>query len=357
VIGGGREVRRRIAPVLHSAGAAVLTVACQAPQTLGNAAKAVLSVVMGAADGRGVAMYQHRDRHHCFGGCMNASIAGTAGSREAFDRLLGELRPKLHRYCARMTGSVIDGEDVVQEALAKAIEAFAEAGTIAHPERWLFRIAHNAALDFLRRRARQDAVRSGENPDMTIDPVTVAEDRQIVAASLRTFMRLPVAQRSSVILMDVLGYSLQEIGGILDSSIPAVKAALNRGRARLRELAQEPDDLPLPILAEPERSLLAGYVDRFNARDFDAIRDRRRGAARTRCQDSKEGSERSGYLLPQLCSARGLVSCSGTGGQAPGDARTRSSRSIRDAGIFRFVGVGRRQGHEHPRFSFRVLCD
>ena len=41
-----------------------------------------------------------------------------------FERLLGELRPKLHRYCARMTGSVIDGEDVVQEALVKAIEGY-----------------------------------------------------------------------------------------------------------------------------------------------------------------------------------------------------------------------------------------
>ncbi|TGT62291.1 RNA polymerase sigma factor, partial [bacterium M00.F.Ca.ET.159.01.1.1] len=40
-----------------------------------------------------------------------------------FDRLFGELRPKLHRYCARMTGSVVDGEDVLQEALAKAFEA------------------------------------------------------------------------------------------------------------------------------------------------------------------------------------------------------------------------------------------
>ena len=76
-------------------------------------------------------------------------------NREAFDRLLGELRPKLHRYCARMTGSVIDGEDVVQEALIKAIEAFDEAASIANPEGWLFRIAHNAALDLLRRRARQ----------------------------------------------------------------------------------------------------------------------------------------------------------------------------------------------------------
>jgi RNA polymerase sigma-70 factor, ECF subfamily len=72
--------------------------------------------------------------------------------------------------------------------------------------------------------------------------------------------------------MDVLGYSLDEIAGIMDHTIPAIKAALHRGRARLREIAQEPDDLALPALAEPERSLLAAYVDRFNARDFDAVR-------------------------------------------------------------------------------------
>jgi len=86
-------------------------------------------------------------------------------------------------------------------------------------------------------------------------------------------MRLPVAQRGSVILMDVLGYSLEEIGSVMDVSIATVKAALHRGRARLRELAREPDNIPLPVLGEPERSLLAAYVERFNARDFDAIRD------------------------------------------------------------------------------------
>src|SRR4029077_16262075 len=174
-------------------------------------------------------------------------------SRESFEQLLGELRPKLHRYCARMTGSTVDGEDVVQEALIKAIEALPSSGPLGHPEAWLFRIAHNAALDFLRHRARRDAARSDEDPAMITDPASVTEDRQAAAASLRTFMRLPVAQRSSVILMDVLGYSLDEIGGVMDTSIPAVKAALHRGRARLRELAQEPDDLSLPILAEPER--------------------------------------------------------------------------------------------------------
>ena len=191
--------------------------------------------------------------------------------REAFDRLLGDLRPKLHRYCARMTGSVIDGEDVMQDALIKAIEAFD--ATVTNPEAWLFRIAHNAALDHLRRRARQQSRHADEDPDMTIDPVTPAEDRIAAAASLRTFMRLPVAQRSSVILMDVLGYSLDEIGGVTGATVAGVKAALHRGRTRLRELAQEGDDAPVPVLAASERALLAAYVDRFNARDFDAVRD------------------------------------------------------------------------------------
>jgi RNA polymerase sigma-70 factor (ECF subfamily) len=203
----------------------------------------------------------------------NASEDTAETPRAAFERLLGELRPKLHRYCARMTGSVIDGEDVVQESLVKAIEAHGGSGSISNPEAWLFRIAHNAALDFLRRRTRQNAARVDEDLDMIADPIAVAEDREIAAASLRTFMRLPVAQRGSVILMDVLGYTVQEISGIIDSSVPAVKAALHRGRAQLRELAKESEDHSIPVLAEPERSRLAAYVDRFNARDFDTIRD------------------------------------------------------------------------------------
>jgi RNA polymerase sigma-70 factor (ECF subfamily) len=186
---------------------------------------------------------------------------------------LSELRPKLHRYCARMTGSVIDGEDIVQEVLVKAIEAFAESQPIANGEGWLFRIAHNAALDFLRRRARQDALLSEEAFDMTADPVATTDERMSVTASLRTFMRLPTTQRSTVILRDVLGYSLEEIGNLLDASLPAVKAALHRGRARLREIAGEADEQPLPVLAAAERARLADYVARFNARDFDGLRD------------------------------------------------------------------------------------
>ena len=202
---------------------------------------------------------------------MTALDTSATDAQERFDRILGELRPKLHRYCARMTGSVIDGEDVVQEAIVKAIEAYPRTRAILHLEGWLFRITHNAALDFLRRRARQEAIHADEDPSMIVDPTDAAQDRQIVATSLRTFMRLPLAQRSSVILKDVLGYSLEEIGSVFDSGVPAIKAALHRGRARLRALAEEPEDSPVPVLAEPERSLLAAYIRSFNARDFDAI--------------------------------------------------------------------------------------
>jgi RNA polymerase sigma-70 factor (ECF subfamily) len=188
------------------------------------------------------------------------------------DGLLVAMRPRLHRYCARMVGSAIDGEDVLQDALIKAVEGFRVAGAIGNPEGWLFRIAHTTALDYLRRRKRQQALHSAEEVDMIADPLDVVSSRQIARASLRTFMRLPVAQRSSVILMDVLGCSLQEVCAVMDVSLPAAKAALHRGRAQLRELAGEPDDALPPRLSEADRARLTVYVSHFNARDFDAIR-------------------------------------------------------------------------------------
>jgi RNA polymerase sigma-70 factor (ECF subfamily) len=189
---------------------------------------------------------------------------------------LAAMRPKLHRYCARMVGSVIDGEDVLQDALIKAVEAHASAGEIGtaieNPEGWLFRIAHNTALDFLRKRQRQQALEGDAEVDMMPDQIDAVESRQIAGASLRTFMRLPVAQRSSVILMDVLGCSLQEICEVMECSLPAAKAALHRGRTQLRAFANEAEDMPQQRLSELDRARLGAYVAYFNARDFDAIR-------------------------------------------------------------------------------------
>jgi len=187
---------------------------------------------------------------------------------------LERLRPRLHRYCARMVGSVLDGEDVVQDALVRALESSVRTGPIDNPEAWLFRIAHNLALDLLRRRARTPDARDDEAIDLVADPVDERARRDTAAASLPAFMHLPPAQRSVVILFDVLEYSAEEIGAILDTTVPAVKSALQRGRARLRALADRPPQAgPGAVLPDAERSLLRRYVDLFNARDFDALRE------------------------------------------------------------------------------------
>ena len=75
-----------------------------------------------------------------------------------FEDRLAELRPRLHRYCARMTGSAVDGEDVLQDTLIKALQARAEGAVVGNLEGWLLRIAHNTSLDFLRRRSRHKVV-------------------------------------------------------------------------------------------------------------------------------------------------------------------------------------------------------
>ena len=124
----------------------------------------------------------------------------------------------------------------------------------------------------LRRRARAEVTLSAEALAATLDPIDVVTQHQIAAASFHSFMRLPAAQRSSVILMDVLGYTTEEIAAITGATVPAVKAALHRGRATLRAIAAEPAEHRVPPLAPAEFARLADYVELFNGRDFERIR-------------------------------------------------------------------------------------
>jgi RNA polymerase sigma-70 factor (ECF subfamily) len=192
-------------------------------------------------------------------------------SDETLVALAQRMRPKLHRYCARMCGSIIDGEDVVQDAVLRAMRARAAGVDVENPEAWLFRIAHNAALDYLRRESRSPLDASSDI-DQVPDPDSV-ESRLAASANLSLFMRLPTAQRSAVILMDVLGYSLRELSEIMGVSVPATKSLLHRGRETLRDAANEDPDAQNPKLDASDRKLLAEYIDKFNARDFDALRD------------------------------------------------------------------------------------
>ena len=74
-----------------------------------------------------------------------------AKARADFDARVANVRPQLLRYCARMTGSAVDGEDIVQEALAKVYFRLPQLGHVENLRAWLFRVAHNKALDYLRR--------------------------------------------------------------------------------------------------------------------------------------------------------------------------------------------------------------
>ena len=186
---------------------------------------------------------------------------------EDFEDRLKTLRPRLHRYCARMTGSAVTGEDVLQDALVKALQARAQGVEVDNLEGWLFRIAHNASLDFLRDRSRTRVVPLTEDVEVAAIP-----EAEIIAIGFQTFLRLPELQRCAVILKDVLGHSVEEIASIAECSVAAAKSALQRGRAALRQLAQEPEDTRLPLLSDPDRKKLTSYVQLFRSGDFDAIR-------------------------------------------------------------------------------------
>lgn len=186
---------------------------------------------------------------------------------------LDHLRPKLHRYCARMVGSALDGEDIVQEALLRALESSLPNRPIENPEGWLFGIAHNLALDFLRRRTRLGDTHSEVDMDLIVDPVNEQGRREAAAATLPAFMCMPASQRSVVILFDVLEYSAEEVGEILCATLPAVKSILQRGRSRLRAWARQATATGKRApLSAAEQQLLRRYVDLFNARDFDTLR-------------------------------------------------------------------------------------
>src|SRR4029079_15460923 len=97
---------------------------------------------------------------------------------------------------------------------------------------WLFRIAHNAAIDHLRRYERRH-VEARADFDETAS-VEEALDPEILRASLSSLLELPVIQRCAVVLKDVLGHSLEETADTMGTTVPAAKAALVRGRAALR---------------------------------------------------------------------------------------------------------------------------
>ena len=204
-----------------------------------------------------------------------------------FIETITTLRPSLHRYCCRMTGSILDGEDLVQEALFHAYRKLATFDESRPLKPWLFRIAHNRCIDFLRRR---EVRREAETADLAPDAVDPAEPvgALLDRAVEHLVLALPPKERACVLLKDVLGYSLEEIADLVDSTVGGVKAALNRGRSKLASL---PEPAPSVRPPQPELSrLLHLYVERFNQRDWHGLRELISADAQLRVADRFKGA-------------------------------------------------------------------
>lgn len=190
--------------------------------------------------------------------------------RTAFLAQVKELRPRLHRFCTRMTGSVMDGEDVVQETLAQAFSALPSLNDASRLEPWLFRIAHNKSVDFIRRERRpREGIVMYEEEHVPQDAHRDPADEPVDEALAALVSELPPMERACVLLKDVLDYRLAEIAEIVDSTVGGVKAALHRGRTKLRAPLHPRS---LVELAPDERRLIDAYIDHFNRRDWDGLR-------------------------------------------------------------------------------------
>jgi RNA polymerase sigma-70 factor (ECF subfamily) len=204
---------------------------------------------------------------------MGATEAGTL--TDAFERERGALLAHVYR----MLGAYHEAEDVVQDTYVRALRGWPGFEQRSSVRTWLYRIATNACLTALDGRARR-ALPSGLGPSDTeawiepfpADPADVVTAREGVRLALIAGLQyLPPRQRAVLLLREVLAFSAAETGDLLGLSVPAVKSALQRARARLDEVAPARDDVLEPT--EPRaRDLLAGYIAAWESADVTAFR-------------------------------------------------------------------------------------
>ncbi len=192
---------------------------------------------------------------------------------EALERYRGELQ--LH--CYRIVGSLQDAEDLVQETLLAAwrgLDGFEERSSM---RTWLYRIATNRCLNFLRDRGRRPVPAMPPAPEPTgrpeplwLDPYPdeLYEQREAIGLAFMTALHaLPPRQRAVLVLRDVLGFSAAEVAEMLEVGVGAVTSALHRARSAA---PRSRDEAPLPG-SPAEREVVARFTRAFAEGDVAGV--------------------------------------------------------------------------------------
>jgi RNA polymerase sigma-70 factor (ECF subfamily) len=223
------------------------------------------------------------------------TVASDEAPPGSFEVLAERYRREIQVHCYRMLGSVHDAEDVVQETLLRAWRGLGGFEGRSSFRGWLYRIATNACLTALERRATDRRLvpdtewppvdfsplgaphrdvawlepypdRALEGiPDLAPGPEARYEMREAVQlAFVAALQALPPRQRAVLLLRDVLGLSAGEASAVLDMTVASANSALQRARATMKSV-RRPDTSSLP--GERLRTLLARYVQTWEARD------------------------------------------------------------------------------------------
>lgn len=161
---------------------------------------------------------------------------------ERFEELAGQHERMLYLLCLRMTGSREDAQDCAQEALLRAYRAFDGFRGQSSARTWLYRVAYNTCLDFLRRRREEyslDALREAglELPDDNTPRPGEALEREDMRRQIEYALTLlPEDQRAVLVLRDFQQLPYDEIAAVLDISEGTVKSRLSRAREKVKNI-------------------------------------------------------------------------------------------------------------------------
>ncbi|CRK54374.1 ECF RNA polymerase sigma factor SigG [Rhodococcus sp. RD6.2] len=217
--------------------------------------------------------------------------------RDEFTPQAEQYRRELLAHCYRMSGSVHEAEDLVQETYLKAWRAYDKFEGRSSLRTWLYRIATTTCLTALENRGRRplptglgapssdpadDLVTREEVPWLepipdemlgvdASDPATVATSRESLRLALIAALQfLPPKQRAVLILREVLAWPAADVAAMLDTSTAAVNSALQRARAQLAEAAPREDAVLEPVDPE-QRALLERFQSAFENYDMAAL--------------------------------------------------------------------------------------